>query len=109
MIEPLLWAVISAAAVAVCWAKIRSGSFFWAACFFVLALIFAKSGWDAFEALLAAMEATSAGVGVEPFRVTLIVAAPMVGVLAWPFVQDILRGLAQLGKGHTARGKHGSA
>lgn len=91
MIEPMLWALMCACAIAVCWVKIRAGSLVWSFAFLVLAILFAKSGWHAFGMMLAAMEATSAGQPVEPFRETLLIAAPLIGVLAWPFVADAMR------------------
>jgi hypothetical protein len=108
MIEPLLWALMCACAIAVCWVKIRGGSVVWSFSFLVLAILFAKSGWHAFEAMLAAMEATSAGRDVAPFRETVLIGAPLIAVLAWPFVMDALRA-RRAAEARDTRRPHGSA
>ncbi len=90
MIEPLLWVIMCAAAVAMCWSKVRSGAPFSALVFAVFGLIFGVSAWNAFEFLLDAMEIYSAGGELPPFRVSLLVGGPLAFILGKPLIVPII-------------------
>lgn len=101
MIEPLLWTILCTIAIALCWVKIRTGGMFLAMVAVVFGYIYGQSGWTAFLALLDAMDAVSAGLEPKPFRVTILIAAPMIVTLAWPVLRDLFS--------HHGGRAHGSA
>lgn len=93
MIEPLLWTVMCACALAMCWSKMRSQKPLASIVFAGFGLVFASSGWHAFGALLQAMETYSAGLEPEPFRVSLLVSGPLAYVLGKPHAAALLGAL----------------
>jgi hypothetical protein len=94
MIEPFLWAILCGWAIAVAWTQIRTGGALTAIGFSVMALAFASSGWGALQSLIVALETISEGGEVQPYRETLIVAAPLGFVLMKPALQGIIQDLA---------------
>ncbi len=101
MIEPLLWSILCAAALALCWVKIRTGGMMMAIIAAGFGILYGQSGWSALMALGVAADAIAAGLEPPPFRVSVLIAAPLIITLAWP----ALRGLFAREREHA----HGSA
>lgn len=93
MIEPFLWMLMCVAAIAMCFSKVRTGALMSAWTFGTLGIVFAFSGWNAFEALKTAMDAYAANIEAPPFKVTLLVGGPLAYVLGKPSVMTLAGGL----------------